>query len=42
MSKNYRLGLIVPSLNTTTETEIPAMLQARTQMDLLSIRAGLD
>jgi maleate isomerase len=27
--KNYRLGLIVPSSNTTMETEIPAMLRAR-------------
>ncbi|KIL37130.1 Asp/Glu racemase [Cohnella kolymensis] len=29
MSKNYRVGLIVPSSNTTMETEIPAMLQSR-------------
>ncbi|WP_428911958.1 maleate cis-trans isomerase family protein [Niallia sp. Krafla_26] len=29
MTKNYRIGLIVPSSNTTMETEIPAMLQAR-------------
>jgi maleate isomerase len=29
MSKNYRVGLIVPSSNTTMETEIPAMLHAR-------------
>ena len=29
MSKNYRVGLIVPSSNTTMETEIPAMLRAR-------------
>ncbi|GAB3063843.1 maleate cis-trans isomerase family protein [Virgibacillus ainsalahensis] len=29
MSKNYRVGLIVPSSNTTMETEIPAMLQKR-------------
>jgi maleate isomerase len=28
-SKNYRIGLIVPSSNTTMETEIPAMLRAR-------------
>lgn len=27
--KNYRVGLIVPSSNTTMETEIPAMLNAR-------------
>ena len=27
--KNYRVGLIVPSSNTTMETEIPAMLRAR-------------
>ncbi|EPZ44103.1 aspartate/glutamate racemase family protein [Alicyclobacillus acidoterrestris] len=26
MAKNYRIGLIVPSSNTTMETEIPAML----------------
>lgn len=31
MSKNYRVGLIVPSSNTTMETEIPAMLQGRQQ-----------
>ncbi|AEG94367.1 maleate cis-trans isomerase family protein [Ramlibacter tataouinensis] len=29
MSRSYRLGLIVPSSNTTMETEIPAMLRAR-------------
>lgn len=29
MNQNYRVGLIVPSSNTTMETEIPAMLQAR-------------
>jgi maleate isomerase len=29
MSKNYRVGLIVPSSNTTMETEIPAMLRSR-------------
>ncbi|SHT21280.1 maleate cis-trans isomerase [Mycobacteroides abscessus subsp. abscessus] len=29
MSKNYRVGLIVPSSNTTMETEIPAMLLSR-------------
>ncbi|EFE94573.1 Maleate cis-trans isomerase [Serratia odorifera] len=29
MSKNYRIGQIVPSSNTTMETEIPAMLLAR-------------
>ena len=28
-SRNYRVGLIVPSSNTTMETEIPAMLRAR-------------
>lgn len=31
MSRNYRVGLIVPSSNTTMETEIPAMLRAREQ-----------
>ncbi|MGE7667000.1 maleate cis-trans isomerase family protein [Ureibacillus composti] len=31
MSKNYRVGLIVPSSNTTMETEIPAMLNRRMQ-----------
>lgn len=29
---NYRIGQIVPSSNTTMETEIPAMLRAREQM----------
>ncbi len=29
---NYRIGLIVPSSNTTMETEIPAMLRAREAM----------
>jgi maleate isomerase len=29
MEKNYRVGLIVPSSNTTMETEIPAMLHSR-------------
>lgn len=29
MEKNYRVGLIVPSSNTTMETEIPIMLQWR-------------
>lgn len=29
MSKSYRIGQIVPSSNTTMETEIPAMLRAR-------------
>ncbi|CAI0837627.1 maleate cis-trans isomerase family protein [Serratia entomophila] len=29
MSNNYRIGQIVPSSNTTMETEIPAMLTAR-------------
>src|SRR4051794_5690605 len=32
MTKNYRVGLIVPSSNTTMETEIPAMLQSRQQL----------
>jgi maleate isomerase len=32
MKKNYRVGLIVPSSNTTMETEIPAMLQQRSQL----------
>lgn len=31
MSKNYRVGLIVPSSNTTMETEIPRMLNWRMQ-----------
>jgi maleate isomerase len=31
-AKNYRIGLIVPSSNTTMETEIPAMLRAREQI----------
>lgn len=29
MSNHYRIGQIVPSSNTTMETEIPAMLGAR-------------
>ena len=29
MEKTYRIGQIVPSSNTTMETEIPAMLAAR-------------
>lgn len=29
MTRNHRVGLIVPSSNTTMETEIPAMLRAR-------------
>lgn len=32
MAKKFRIGLIVPSSNTTMETEIPAMLQARMQV----------
>lgn len=32
MSRSYRVGLIVPSSNTTMETEIPAMLRAREQV----------
>ncbi|MEZ5121841.1 MAG: hypothetical protein R2736_09730 [Solirubrobacterales bacterium] len=33
MSRNVRVGLIVPSSNTTMETEIPAMLARRTAED---------
>lgn len=33
MKKVYRIGLIVPSSNTTMETEIPAMLRTREQVD---------
>ncbi len=33
MKRNYRVGLIVPSSNTTMETEIPAMLQRKQQVD---------
>src|SRR5690625_3802764 len=29
MERNYKVGLIVPSSNTTMETEIPAMLNSR-------------
>ena len=29
MNKHFRIGQIVPSSNTTMETEIPAMLRAR-------------
>jgi maleate isomerase len=32
MSKTYRIGQIVPSSNTTMETEIPAMLRVREQV----------
>jgi len=32
VTRNYRVGLIVPSSNTTMETEIPAMLRAREQV----------
>jgi len=32
MSRTYRIGQIVPSSNTTMETEIPAMLRAREQI----------
>ncbi|MGH8813917.1 MAG: Asp/Glu racemase, partial [Advenella sp.] len=30
--RNYRIGQIVPSSNTTMETEIPAMLNARREL----------
>jgi maleate isomerase len=33
MTQNYRVGLIVPSSNTTMETEIPAMLHSRMQAE---------
>ncbi|WP_134702260.1 aspartate/glutamate racemase family protein [Ammoniphilus sp. YIM 78166] len=33
MSKNYRVGLIVPSSNTTMETEIPMMLRWREEVE---------
>ncbi|OMP66465.1 maleate cis-trans isomerase family protein [Domibacillus epiphyticus] len=33
MTQNYRVGLIVPSSNTTMETEIPAMLHSRIQIN---------
>jgi maleate isomerase len=32
MTRSYRVGLIVPSSNTTMETEIPAMLRAREEV----------
>lgn len=32
MTRSYRVGLIVPSSNTTMEAEIPAMLRAREQI----------
>ncbi len=32
MKHNYRIGLIVPSSNTTMETEIPEMLRTRSQV----------
>ncbi|HWJ80013.1 MAG TPA: hypothetical protein VNR61_18270 [Niallia sp.] len=36
MNQNYRVGLIVPSSNTTMETEIPSMLQARHYIILMN------
>jgi maleate isomerase len=33
MNRNYRIGQIVPSSNTTMETEIPAMLHARERVE---------
>jgi maleate isomerase len=33
LTKNYRVGLIVPSSNTTMETEIPAMLGSRNNLN---------
>jgi maleate isomerase len=33
MNRNYRIGQIVPSSNTTMETEIPAMLRARESVE---------
>lgn len=33
MQRNYRVGLIVPSSNTTMETEIPEMLRSRLQIE---------
>ena len=32
MKNNFRIGMIVPSSNTTMETEIPAMLRAREEI----------
>ena len=32
MTNNFRIGMIVPSSNTTMETEIPAMLRAREEI----------
>ena len=36
--KPYRIGQIVPSSNTTMETEIPAMLRLREQVSAREIR----
>ena len=33
MAASYRVGLIVPSSNTTMETEIPEMLRRRSQIE---------
>jgi maleate isomerase len=33
MSSSFRIGLIVPSSNTTMETEVPAMLRRREQLE---------
>ena len=39
--RTYRIGQIVPSSNTTMETEIPAMLRSRERMEQTRIQ-GLD
>ena len=38
----YRIGQIVPSSNTTMETEIPAMLRAREAIEAERVGDGLD
>ena len=37
MNRPYRIGQIVPSSNTTMETEIPAMLRAREVISSTSV-----
>ena len=40
-AKVYRIGQIVPSSNTTMETEIPAMLMARQGIEPERFTSGL-
>jgi len=40
MKRNYRIGQIVPSSNTTMETEIPALFLARQSLSLANLTPG--